>query len=314
MKYRTGSKRTGRVIPAIAGGVLLAVAAFSPACKGVVVQTLQPSPEPIVGEIGYPCQTGDENSPNFAGYRVTEENVADRIKGCNSGVCLVNHVQGRADCPLGQEAPSPCAGPSDPSCGAGFTCAAAGTAGPFCYFPSVDGGAPDVNPSNCPSGVCNSPRNTCQCTTDAQCPDGSTCDPATKECTRYVCHHVGECQSAGATEAENAGKSCCAGGEDVPVTAAVCGQCEKGSGRNPAEDIYCSCRCGPADGAAPDGAEYCACPSGFECAPIRPDVGLGDQELTGKFCIKQGTAYTDPGQCGAVSGHLASYCDGTPAP
>ena len=34
--------------------------------------------------------------------------------------------------------------------------------------------------------------------------------------------------------------------------------------------VYCSCRCGPPDGETPDGSEYCACPSGFECSLNQP--------------------------------------------
>jgi hypothetical protein len=303
MSHRISSKRAGLVLSAIVGGGLLGVAALSPGCKGVVVTTIEPIPPPTVGETGDPCRPEDEARPDFAGFKVTEENIESRSGACNSGVCLVNHIQGRAGCPLGQAEPTGCAGPTDTSCANGASCVPGAVPKPYCY-----------HATECESGVCDQSSHACQCTSDAQCPQGAACDTVTKECRQYVCHRPGECQSADATDAENAGKSCCADGADTPVTTEVCGQCEKGSGRNAAEDIYCSCRCGLADGATPDGSEFCACPLGFECAQIRPDVGIGDPLLSGKYCIKQGTAYTDPGQCGAVSGQFApDKCDGTPA-
>lgn len=316
MTHRSDSKVSGRVAPAMALGLLFAAAAaLAPACKGVVAQTIVPIPPASVGEIGDPCDPHDEDSPSFAGYKVAEENIASLVKDCNSGICLANHVQGRRDCPLGQAAPTPCQGPSDASCGAGSSCVAAGLSGPWCNSVSVDGGPAELDASACISGLCNSsPRSTCRCTADAQCPVGAACDAVTQECAHFVCHRAGACQSSDATDAENAGKSCCAGGVDVPVSAEVCGQCEKGPGRRAAEGIYCSCRCGLADGAAPDGSELCACPVGFECAQIRPDVGIGDPQLTGKYCIKQGTSFAGVSQCGIVDGHLSGDCDGVAAP
>lgn len=313
MSNRTASARAWRVVPAVAAGILLAVAALSPGCKGVEVQTLQPVAEPTPGNIGDPCLNPDELYPSVSGHRVNETVLLKPFNACSTGICLINHVQGRATCPLGQDAPTICAGPNDTSCGSGLSCVAAGQNGPTCYFTSEDGGAPVLDASDCLSGVCNPVRNTCQCTSDAHCPQGTACDPVTQECTRYVCHRPGECQSADATDAENAGKSCCAGEADVPVAVEVCGQCEKGSGRNAGEDIYCSCRCGPADGEPPGDAEYCTCPSGFECSQRPPGAGFDNPEFSGQYCIKQGTAYTDPGQCGSVSGHFSSSCDGTPA-
>src|SRR5712691_6553415 len=111
MTYKNDIKMAGRVVPAIALGLFLAAAGtVAPACKGVVVTTIEPIPPATVGQIGDPCRVNDENSPDFAGFKVSEENIEDRFKACNSGICLANHVQGRADCPLGQQAPKPCAG------------------------------------------------------------------------------------------------------------------------------------------------------------------------------------------------------------
>ena len=69
---------------------------------------------------------------------------------------------------------------------------------------------------------------------------------------------------------------------------------------------------------------FCECPDGFECAEVRPDVGLGDTQLTGKYCVKADDDIVDetgkvdvaaaPGLCGLVSGHLGENCEGQSAP
>ncbi len=56
----------------------------------------------------------------------------------------------------------------------------------------------------------------------------------------------------------------------------------------PAQDaVYCSCRC---DGPDP-GAEYCECPSGYACAPLVPDPGIASENLSGSYCVKDGTLW-----------------------
>lgn len=64
------------------------------------------------------------------------------------------------------------------------------------------------------------------------------------------------------------------------------------------QTVYCSCRCAGAD---PD-ANYCSCPSGFECEELLTDVGLGSEQLAGSYCIRKGTAvregdFISPNQC-----------------
>lgn len=55
------------------------------------------------------------------------------------------------------------------------------------------------------------------------------------------------------------------------------------------DTVYCSCRC-----AGPDpNARYCECPSGYECAEIVKDTGLGKAQLAGSYCVKAGTVF-DP--------------------
>ncbi|WP_437296459.1 hypothetical protein [Sorangium sp. So ce426] len=310
MSYRDHGDERRYVAGAIAGGAALASALILAGCKDITVEPITPilqqSVDAVPGEIGDPCVPPDEGDPRFSGFAVSENVIYDHHDQCISGICLVNHFQGRVSCPLGQAAPAPCAGPGDSSCGAAGSCVAAGAAGPYCDPQAPDGGA-----SQCASGVCNAQRGSCECTADAQCPAGTACDPGSRQCRQYVCHEEGSCQTAGASDAENEGKSCCALGSDVPVSAPVCGQCAGDSGRRAEEAVFCSCRCGPAEGAPDDGAEYCACPSGFECTEIRPYVGIGDVGSAGKYCIKQGTEFAGADQCGEVSGHSGGSCHGT---
>ena len=51
--------------------------------------------------------------------------------------------------------------------------------------------------------------------------------------------------------------------------------------------VYCSCRC---DGPSED-ARYCECPSGFSCTELIPNIGLGNEQLAGSYCVKDGTQY-----------------------
>jgi hypothetical protein len=51
--------------------------------------------------------------------------------------------------------------------------------------------------------------------------------------------------------------------------------------------VYCSCRC---DG--PDkNARYCQCPSGYSCSRLVDNIGLGQGQLAGSYCVRKGTAY-----------------------
>ena len=51
--------------------------------------------------------------------------------------------------------------------------------------------------------------------------------------------------------------------------------------------VYCSCRC---DGANKN-ARYCKCPSGYACQHTIDDIGVGDPELAGSYCIRDGSKY-----------------------
>jgi hypothetical protein len=63
--------------------------------------------------------------------------------------------------------------------------------------------------------------------------------------------------------------------------------------RSPDKAVYCSCRC-----AGPDpSAQYCDCPSGYECKKLVDAYGTsGGAQLAGSYCIKGGTGVDDPTQ------------------
>jgi hypothetical protein len=200
------------------------------------------------------------------------------------------------------------------------------------------------------SGNCDPNLQICTCSNDLTI-DGVSffCEPIQPGCSgstcsevlnSYICHTpqtatASSCQSAANTPQENEGKQCCVPGTDQPVSVEVCGQCDSSSFRDAPDAVYCSCRCcAPccAAGTQPSATNpcstdtstcgtacdpnfnYCSCPSGFTCTDIRPNVGLGDQELAGAYCIKAGSAFTTTSGCGNVVGNAdPANCQGTPA-
>ncbi len=84
-------------------------------------------------------------------------------------------------------------------------------------------------------------------------------------------------------------------GEPVRPGAAVGGETVQPwcTDRLPASTVACSCRCENAQGRTDDGASYCACPAGFTCSQVVPEIESGDPRAGG-YCIAAGTAY-DPG-------------------
>ena len=69
-----------------------------------------------------------------------------------------------------------------------------------------------------------------------------------------------------------------------------------------AEDtVYCSCRCKGPD----KSANYCSCPSGYSCLPLVPDLGFGQAQLVGSYCMKNGTQYS-----GSSTGSSCNYAVG----
>lgn len=265
------------------------------------------------GGVGDPCIPEDEYSPQFAGFKVTEENIESRSFQCQTRICLVNHFQGRVSCPAGQLEPTHCNGPGDNvSClnlGNDFKCVEAASLSPSCTV--------ETQESDC-NGFgkrCNPQGNFCECAAITDCPqDGVTyCDAASKQCKTYVCHKEGNCQIPGAKD--NTNKACCVPGTDTPVSEPVCGQCGAKSTRNADQAVYCSCRCGVAEGEADDpNFNFCDCPTGYKCEEIRKNVGLGDKQITGKYCIKESTKFVSETQtpCGEVTGYYdPQQCKGT---
>lgn len=160
----------------------------------------------------------------------------------------------------------------------------------------------------CPEGQkaptpCSGPSDVTSCGAGASCVQAGGA---------FVCHTPGACQTPNLNEPGNQGKACCVPDTDTPVTTAVCGQCSPVSSRNSTYAVYCSCRCGPPEGEPEDeNADYCKCPAGFECHEIRKNLGIGDPDLPGKYCIRQGSAYIMEQMCGQVSGFYNSQtCKG----
>lgn len=65
--------------------------------------------------------------------------------------------------------------------------------------------------------------------------------------------------------------------------------------------VYCSCRCNGSD----KSAHYCTCPSGYSCLPLVPDLGLGQAQLAGSYCLKDGIPHD-----GITTGASCSIADG----
>jgi hypothetical protein len=58
--------------------------------------------------------------------------------------------------------------------------------------------------------------------------------------------------------------------------------------------VYCSCRCDGED----KNARYCKCPSGYACDHLVDDIHLGDAQLAGSYCVRDGTQYKqESGDC-----------------
>lgn len=286
------------------------------------------------GGVGVPCIPEDEYSFRFPGFKVTEDIIESRSFQCATRICLVNHFQGRVSCPLGQPAPKDdqgldgCIAEFDSeggfiggqgSCSDGQLCVQAGSFSPSCD--PTQGEAADAFCFSLGAGSQCNPAGFCECSQNADCTNTGlgtnaivSCDAKTKQCVSYACHEENDCQQVGATAEENAGKACCLPGSDTPITTPVCGQCRGQAGkatRDADNAVYCSCRCGVAEGEPEDpNFNFCTCPDGFECSEIRKNVGLGDLKITGKYCIKLDTAYDANGdQCGQVDGYWASGSD-----
>ncbi len=63
---------------------------------------------------GTPCLPFEEQWPSFSGYNVEQVTVLESDPACGTGVCLVNHFQGRVSCPYGQSLADLSLPPDDP--------------------------------------------------------------------------------------------------------------------------------------------------------------------------------------------------------
>ena len=74
--------------------------------------------------------------------------------------------------------------------------------------------------------------------------------------------------------------------------------------------VYCSCRCDGDD----KNARYCKCPSGYSCDHLVTDIGVGDPQLAGSYCVRAGTQYDEQNDltpdCGPIG--YTSAAGGTP--
>jgi hypothetical protein len=74
----------------------------------------------------------------------------------------------------------------------------------------------------------------------------------------------------------------CKAPDGVGIDAQVAAQLRE---RPPSSAVYCSCRCAGKTKDAP----YCECPSGFSCEKLIDDIGLGNSQLAGSYCVRSGT-------------------------
>ncbi|MBI4701533.1 MAG: hypothetical protein HY744_10295 [Deltaproteobacteria bacterium] len=257
--------------------------------------------------MGENCTPSLEYRHDFAGFKLSESTIETGHSECGTGVCLVNHFQGRVTCPNGQNKPMPCGGDSD--CG-GEKCKQAGVIAPAC---DPGKNAPDgTNQEDCHGLKCNPSGRYCECNSNADCAmEGYSCGEQVDKgsmCAISVC-----------APAEGTPEHCYVPGSDVPVAVEVCGQCSADSKRDAfgaePKAVYCSCRCGVVDDAPeePD-FDFCDCPDGFVCREIMKNLGIGETRVTGKYCVRDGTEWHDGDEikCGRLQGHYASQCKGSP--
>jgi hypothetical protein len=98
--------------------------------------------------------------------------------------------------------------------------------------------------------------------------------------------------------------------QDTMLKAMVDPQC---SLRTADKAVYCSCRCANLNNRTDDGANYCTCPDGFDCTQLVTSIGVGNEGLTGAYCVKHGTQY-DPNSngCGANCNSQILNCGNGP--
>lgn len=81
---------------------------FDPEGSVYVPTGNRPSERGALGEL---CIPYDEDFPEFSGFALGELNLSTRDLQCRSGVCMVDHFQGRVDCPEGNQDGNVCLTP-----------------------------------------------------------------------------------------------------------------------------------------------------------------------------------------------------------
>ncbi|HWA71947.1 MAG TPA: hypothetical protein VG937_06435 [Polyangiaceae bacterium] len=76
---------------------------------------------------------------------------------------------------------------------------------------------------------------------------------------------------------------CATPGSGVPVLASVVPQLVD---RPPAMGAVCSCHC-----AGPGPGPYCACPSHLQCTHLVDDLGFGNRDIAGSYCLPKSARY-----------------------
>jgi hypothetical protein len=79
--------------------------------------------------------------------------------------------------------------------------------------------------------------------------------------------------------------------------------------RRASETVYCSCRCANPGGRTDDGATYCSCPDGFQCAQLVTSIGPATDGTAGAYCMKNRTAYDRASACVAICDAFLHNCD-----
>jgi hypothetical protein len=100
------------------------------------------------------------------------------------------------------------------------------------------------------------------------------------------------------------------GPADTSLKAQVDPQC---SLRTADKAVYCSCRCANLSNRTDDGANYCQCPDGFDCTQLVTSIGVGNEGLTGAYCVKHGTQYDEnKNGCGVSCNAQTMNCGSGP--
>jgi hypothetical protein len=92
---------------------------------------------------------------------------------------------------------------------------------------------------------------------------------------------------------------------DTDLKETVSPQC---SLRTADKAVYCSCRCANLNNQTNDGANYCQCPDGFDCTQLVTSIGIGNEGLTGAYCVKHGTQWDPNKGCGTSCSSASQSC------